>query len=997
MKKCLLSLAVMLGAYTFASADTVTLNVNDAANFTGGTMTEERAAGTNSEKDSGEAKHYSPLSGFTIGDFTFGLTTTHATSSNAWYAAMSTNTVQQSNVRVYAKNATATVTITAPEGATMTAITAVQNQVVAGTNKTSPTLSANTGEVVFSGKNISWTGSANSVTVTIKGSSDYGNIRFTEFEITYEKAAGSTPTPEYTYTSTPATGTYASLSKVEIKFSAHLDGAMMSDWSHGELINLATNAAVSKFDYIIPECDVENQMLIVDLRTTGVNPQPFSTPGDYELYIPAGKYALDGKISEDVMTDSDTTEKGNSPEIRIRYTIDENGSVTPIALTVLEQNPTEEAINAENGAWSEAIVSGTLISGQWSVNTACTAKATMAKDGTVFSELAANDQNGFVVVAPMEGAAEANLAGSSMVQLVFSPETGASNGLYTMVIPEGFLTNNGVPNAEYTYTWTVGTPSTVVDFTQHLTQIVPDDDVEGMTPADVWGEGSYMVMAVLDGEVAINPAATGTITLKHDGQAIGVALSATASEDNLMIIPGNPFGASPMADDADAASEYTIGMTFLQGGQAPTAGDYVLSIPEGFFTFNGAEMSAYTKTWTIKRVIEGEYGTVPAAGEQITTPVSDFDVIFPAASSVTLTSGRTASEVTIVNGETTIKPLAAMASEAGLGTGISFFSTARTEALGEWTVTVPAGVLSVDGTVYDKEIKWSFTMVEPAKVELNIDPAEGVVTPDQLMTVKLIYDGATSFQVAEEGTYMVMLEGKSASTGFINLGYEAAVIDNGIQLSLPTGAQVAEGEWVLNVYPNVFEVDGEWNAQITVNYTVKEGGSVTPPAELAKPTSNPAEGLVENGNALDRIVLTLADNAEATALGEADTYQVNLVPVVDGQDGISVRTYTVGIGDNANEIILTAEGNNLEPLTTGEYKLVISANAYFVGETGNSAYTFTYNVDTDSVDGIFADDSVFNAYTLTGICVIANGTAADVDLLPAGLYIINGKKVLIRK
>lgn len=50
------------------------------------------------------------------------------------------------------------------------------------------------------------------------------------------------------------------------------------------------------------------------------------------------------------------------------------------------------------------------------------------------------------------------------------------------------------------------------------------------------------------------------------------------------------------------------------------------------------------------------------------------------------------------------------------------------------------------------------------------------------------------------------------------------------------------------------------------------------------------------------------------------------------------------------------------------------------------------------IDDIAADDagSPNDIYTLQGVCIKRNATQEDIDALPAGLYIIGGKKVLVK-
>ena len=50
------------------------------------------------------------------------------------------------------------------------------------------------------------------------------------------------------------------------------------------------------------------------------------------------------------------------------------------------------------------------------------------------------------------------------------------------------------------------------------------------------------------------------------------------------------------------------------------------------------------------------------------------------------------------------------------------------------------------------------------------------------------------------------------------------------------------------------------------------------------------------------------------------------------------------------------------------------------------------------VDLIYAgEDGAINVYTVDGVQVVKNGTSADIRNLRGGIYVINGKKVYLRK
>jgi len=90
----------------------------------------------------------------------------------------------------------------------------------------------------------------------------------------------------------------------------------------------------------------------------------------------------------------------------------------------------------------------------------------------------------------------------------------------------------------------------------------------------------------------------------------------------------------------------------------------------------------------------------------------------------------------------------------------------------------------------------------------------------------------------------------------------------------------------------------------------------------------------------------------------------------------------------------------------GNYKVVIAQGTFGTGdwdETGGQAgkanpeIVLNYTIETVSVDAIIAAGEAVNVYTAQGIQVLRNAEAAALNELPAGFYIVNGKKVIIRK
>ncbi|MCM1319842.1 MAG: T9SS type A sorting domain-containing protein [Muribaculaceae bacterium] len=98
-----------------------------------------------------------------------------------------------------------------------------------------------------------------------------------------------------------------------------------------------------------------------------------------------------------------------------------------------------------------------------------------------------------------------------------------------------------------------------------------------------------------------------------------------------------------------------------------------------------------------------------------------------------------------------------------------------------------------------------------------------------------------------------------------------------------------------------------------------------------------------------------------------------------------------------------ADENNTS-FTNGNYKVVFPEGLVFDAEYKSSngtkghynpAYTLTYVLgNTEGISAIFGENAALDIYSVNGMVVKNNGNAEDFNALPAGLYIVNGQKII---
>jgi hypothetical protein len=204
MKKSLLSLALVAMGFGFANAETITFDVN--------------AKGNISYEGTVDGNNVNPITSMSLQDFNVTFDSSNANNGCAWYYILSDDN-SNADWRVYANGA---MTIAAPTGCTMTEISIQFASSWGSANYSNVSASTGAFSPIYTEENkpangdvITWTGSANELTITVPSSKDSWmsknpQLRFTSMTITYTTGDGpvapaapkiSGTTPFYTPTS----------------------------------------------------------------------------------------------------------------------------------------------------------------------------------------------------------------------------------------------------------------------------------------------------------------------------------------------------------------------------------------------------------------------------------------------------------------------------------------------------------------------------------------------------------------------------------------------------------------------------------------------------------------------------------------------------------------------------------------------------------------------------------------------------------------------------
>jgi len=131
---------------------------------------------------------------------------------------------------------------------------------------------------------------------------------------------------------------------------------------------------------------------------------------------------------------------------------------------------------------------------------------------------------------------------------------------------------------------------------------------------------------------------------------------------------------------------------------------------------------------------------------------------------------------------------------------------------------------------------------------------------------------------------------------------------------------------------------------------------------------------------------------------ETVNYDSDIVPTLkDDKNTEYAATFDWGVGFNEIKIVLTGGIITAD----GTYTLTIPAGAINYGDDPDNVNTepivFVYTIGTTGIDSLVASEGgKVDVYTINGTTVLRNADAAAVKALAKGLYIINGKKVVIK-
>lgn len=410
---------------------------------------------------------------------------------------------------------------------------------------------------------------------------------------------------------------------------------------------------------------------------------------------------------------------------------------------------------------------------------------------------------------------------------------------------------------------------------------------------------------------------------------------------------------------------------------ATDAGDYLVEISDNMFTVDGVQVAGFNLNYTI--------GGMPTTTSKFMIEMKDNSlstmlVSVEPCNELSLNPDVTES-IQIIHNKGFGAYYAATYTAEITGANTATLTADKELGEGHYTLVIPKGTFIVDGCV-NREIMKEFdlSVVNPA-TEYTVDPVDGS-TLEELVEITITWEKATSIEVNMEkmmgGIIVYQIDGEFKNK--IADVFCGPAFGNYVMLSLTSLINTA-GDYVVEIPGDMFTVDGTPVPEFSLSYNIP-----------GVPSSTATMSAQQQDATLSTILLTFEPCSYLDVYTPAEGEEEIEAPFIIHNNGFNssiAATYTITI-TGENTALLTTDKN----LPDGHYTLHVPQSTFLIDGKVNKLALFDF--EKSAVESIINDNAPINAYDLRGVQVVNNGTVGDVKSLDAGVYIVNGKKIMVR-
>lgn len=493
------------------------------------------------------------------------------------------------------------------------------------------------------------------------------------------------------------------------------------------------------------------------------------------------------------------------------------------------------------------------------------------------------------------------------------------------------------------------------------------------------------------------------LTLLMDG---GATVTVTDAEGNL-----TTEGWLSMSD----ATPKTV--KIVLDNEVKQAGTYTVVIPAGkiydYFDETLTNPSDIKFTYTIEESeqILVDFETTPGKNE-IIYDIEEIFVTFNGVESVTYVNDPE-KPVALnysdpeVGGQSPINVM--VETVEGVANQVKVTADAKYTLVGEYTLYFPAGAFyyNDDKELTSEEAAFTFVINPEVTDIVTTNPAQGdldlATIGGTFRAVNVIYEEGVKPNPDFDGEITLSINGvvvdKATKYSSGELETELGIIfsqswtQNGTYVvTVPRGAAyVGQDGYLSSSQTFTWNVTGGWDKREGITVDPEDKSEV---ASLSKITLT--------FNEYEAVGKNLWFSYHFT--GKIELKDANGEIVADGYMQPSELSY------NSVEIMLCEKGSTssfIEIVDKGEYTLTIPEGMVNFKKNGKDPYeeglynkqlVYTWTVDGSlGVDSFESDAADLNIYSVNGMLIKRNGTKEDLKNLETGIYVVNGKKVFVRK
>lgn len=418
-----------------------------------------------------------------------------------------------------------------------------------------------------------------------------------------------------------------------------------------------------------------------------------------------------------------------------------------------------------------------------------------------------------------------------------------------------------------------------------------------------------------------------------------------------------------------------------------TPGEIVITIPASYLLVNYGNGSVQNDVmvYTVKVVepIEVKWEADPEDGSHQKT-VEMITFSFPGSTKVALSDDADMDYVVAKLDDKTITAPAIGRNE------LQFSYRTPVAKNGTFTLTLKEGLYDVTyengSTVPSPEIIYTLILEGNMEQTYTVSPEAGAY--EKYPVVTLTYDNVSEIEVEEDA---------EATLTVSNNTYSFAITAKENVVTLTPSEDITT--WISDYTAYTLTVpEGAYYLYYNDESVMVNDEVVITDIKVAKPVAARLKVILEEGSYNSYEDIKVLEFISPVRVSNFDMTKKVRIYEIKGEERTEAGVYNTA--STAEDKMSWTMSCTAEDLGAGNYVVVIPENYFttYNEETKErlscGVQEFFYTIVDNGVDAIATDNATIDVYTVTGLCILKNAEPSAFNNLPAGLYIVNGKKVI---